>query len=70
MLNKMLGEDIKQRRQLLGITQTDLSELSGVGLRTIVNLENGKGNPTLKVLSTIAEALGMEIKLEVKKLNL
>jgi y4mF family transcriptional regulator len=66
----MLGEDIKQRRQLLGITQTDLSELSGVGLRTIVNLENGKGNPTLKVLSTIAEALGMEIKLEVKKLNL
>lgn len=58
---------IKQRRMALGVTQGQVSELSGVGLRTIKEIESSKGNPTFATLSKIADVLGLEIKLEVKQ---
>lgn len=58
---------IKKRREILGVTQEHLAELSGVGLRTLKALETGKSNPTFETLSKLAEVLGMEIRLEVKK---
>lgn len=58
---------LKQRRLLLAVTQEHLAELSGVSLRTIKEIESGKGNPTFATLSRIADVLGMEIKLEVKQ---
>jgi transcriptional regulator with XRE-family HTH domain len=58
---------IKKRRQMLAVTQEHLAELSGVALRTIKEIESGKGNPTFITLSRIADVLGMEIKLEVKQ---
>ncbi len=36
---------IKERREVLQVTQETLAELSGVGLRTLKQLESGKGNP-------------------------
>lgn len=50
----------------MNITQEDLSDMSGVGLRTIIKIETGKGNPSLEVLGKIAEVLGMEITLQIK----
>ena len=58
---------IKQRREILNISQENLAELAGVGLRTLKQFESGKGNPTLNTLAKIAEILGMEVKLEVKQ---
>ena len=58
---------LKARRQMLTVTQEYLAELSGVALRTIKEIESGKGNPTFATLSKIADVLGMEIKLEVKQ---
>jgi len=58
---------IKKRREVLGVTQEHLAELSGAGLRTLKALESGKSNPTLKTMNKLAEVLGMELKLEVKK---
>jgi transcriptional regulator with XRE-family HTH domain len=58
---------LKNRRQNLGVTQEQLAELSGVALRTIKEIESGNSNPTLATLSKIADVLGMEIKIEVKK---
>ncbi len=60
---------IKERRKSLQITQETLSELSGVGLRTLKQFESGKGNPTLKTLHKIADVLGMEINLKIKKID-
>lgn len=57
---------LKVRRLMLAVTQEHLAELSGVGLRTIKEIESGKGNPTFATLSKIAEVLGLEIKVEVK----
>ncbi|MBL8208146.1 MAG: helix-turn-helix transcriptional regulator [Blastocatellia bacterium] len=58
---------LKQRRLMLTVTQEYLAELSGVALRTIKEIESGKGNPTFATLSRIADVLGMEIKLVVKQ---
>jgi predicted transcriptional regulator len=59
--------DLKSRRAELSITQKDLAELSGVALVTIKKLESGKAKPTLETLTKLAEVLGMEVKLEVRK---
>ncbi|WNM18486.1 helix-turn-helix domain-containing protein [Flavobacterium capsici] len=60
---------IKERREVLQVTQETLAELSGVGLRTLKQLESGKGNPTLVTLQKIADVLGMEICLKVKTIG-
>jgi transcriptional regulator with XRE-family HTH domain len=62
-------EMIKDRKNQLRINQNDLAEISGVGLRTIKEIESGKGNPTLATLNRIFEVLGLEIVLQVKKNN-
>lgn len=58
---------LKERRGILGVTQDYLAKLAGVGLRTLKEIESGKGNPTFETLNKLAEVLGMELKLEVKK---
>ncbi|MBN2772710.1 MAG: helix-turn-helix transcriptional regulator [Prolixibacteraceae bacterium] len=67
MLVKQLGETIKKRRKELSITQPHLAELANISTNTLYKLERGQGNPSLEVLNKLAEVLGMEITLEVKK---
>lgn len=67
MTNNELIAIIKERKNILGINQEYLAELSEVGIATLKRLECGKGNITLNNLQKIADVLGMELKLEVKK---
>ena len=60
---------IKERREVMQVTQETLAELSGVGLRTLKQFESGKGNPTLLTLHKLADVLGMEICLKIKNLT-
>ena len=60
--------ELKKRRVTLNVTQEQLAEISGVGLRTLKQFESGKGNPTLQTLYKLAEALGLKLKLEVKEI--
>ena len=62
-----LVRTLKKRRAILGVTQEQLAELSGVGLRTLKSLESMKSNPTLETLTKLADVLGMEFRLEVKQ---
>ena len=64
-----LIKTIKERREMLKVTQESLAELSGVGLRTIKQFESGKGNPTLQTLQKIADLLGMEVSLKLKNIS-
>lgn len=59
---------IKARREMLQVNQEMLAELSGVSLRTLKQFESGKGNPTLQTISKLADALGLELTLQVKTL--
>ena len=65
----LLIVQIKERRKVLAISQETLAEISGVGLRTLKQFESGKGNPTLETLQKLCDALGLEIKLEVKTIE-
>ena len=58
---------LKTRREMMQVTQQTLAEIAGVGLRTLKQIETGKGNPQLQTLQNLADALGMQLKLELKK---
>jgi len=59
-----LGKIIRERRKELGLTQTQLAQLSGVGLRFISELERGKENVRLGYAIKIASNLGIDITAE------
>lgn len=67
MLVTEIGKQIRERRKILGITQPDLAEMAGISVNTLYKIETGQANPTIKVLHKIAEILGMEFTLTVKK---
>lgn len=67
MLVKQVGETIRNRRKELGITQPHLAELAKVSTNTLYKLETAQSNPSLDILSKLAEVLGLELKLEVIK---
>ena len=62
-----LIQTIKERREMMRVTQETLAELSGVGLRTLKQFESGKGNPTLLTIQKLADVLGLEVCLQIKK---
>lgn len=64
-----LGSILKERRKLLDITQETLADMSGVGLRTLKQLESGKGNPTIITLEKVADVLGMQLVLQIKSMD-
>lgn len=67
MLVNNIGESVKERRRELGITQPHLAELAEISVNTLYKLEKGQGNPSLEVLTKLAEVLGMELIFQVKK---
>jgi len=63
MTPEQLGQVLRNRRKLAKITQQDLADLSGLAVHTLSDLESGKGNPTLEVLSKVCAVLGLEIQI-------
>ena len=45
-----LGDAVKRARGELGVTQRQVAEAADVDVRTVLNIENYKGNPKLEVL--------------------
>lgn len=64
-----IGHSIKARRESLRLHQEDLAEMSRVATKTIHSVEAGTGNPSIETLLKLAEILGLEILLQVKKIN-
>jgi transcriptional regulator with XRE-family HTH domain len=62
-----IGEVIKARREVLCIDQRSLSEISGVAVHTLSNIEAGNGNPTVKSLNKVLGALGMELRVDLRR---
>ena len=68
MLNVNIGIQIKSRRKSLKITQPLLAQLANVATNTLYKIERGQANPTMDILEKITKVLGLEIKLEVRKI--
>ena len=62
-----IGNTIKERRALLGISQQDLADYSGVGISTVKDLERGVGNPSMETLRKVLDVVGMEMVLQKRK---
>ena len=62
-----IGKTIKERRALLGISQQDLADYSGVGISTVKDIERGVGNPSMETLRKVLDVVGMEMVLQVKQ---
>ncbi|NQT94438.1 MAG: helix-turn-helix domain-containing protein [Lentisphaerae bacterium] len=67
MNTQQIGEVIRSRREVLGIDQRSLSEISGLAVHTLSNIEAGTGNPTVKSLNKVLGALGLELRVEVQQ---
>ena len=60
-----LAELVRARRKDLGLTQVEVSDLTGVSPRAIHDLERGTSAVTFKNLLLILEALGLDIDVKV-----
>jgi len=55
-------ERIKAFRKLKGISQSELSEKSGLSALTIIRLESGRNSPTISTLEKVAKVFGITVK--------
>ena len=60
---KEIGKQIVERLKKYGLTQQDLSEISGVSVKTINSIVLGKANPSVDILSKVVNPLGFVISL-------
>jgi putative transcriptional regulator len=57
-----LETKIREYRAKLGMSQEELAERVGVRRETIVHLENGRYNPSLRLAMDIAEVFGVPVE--------
>lgn len=58
----LLETKIREYRAKLGLSQEELAERVGVRRETIVHLENGRYNPSLRLAMEIAEVFGVTVE--------
>ena len=58
--SQRLGDAVKRARESQGLTQTELAEKISVAPRTILNIENYKGNPKLEIFALVIRALQID----------
>ena len=61
MVNKRLGDVVKQERLKLNLSQNALAEQAKVSLRTVSDIETYNGNPRLDTLYALANYLHISI---------
>ncbi len=69
-MKKDLAKFVKERRKILGLTQEDLAEKAGVGLRFVRDLEQGKESLRMDKVNQVLALFGHELSpVESKKLS-
>ena len=60
--SKPLGDVIKAARKKMDLTQNEVANTVDVDVRTIINIENYKGNPKLEVLYPLVRSLKIDAR--------
>ena len=60
--SRPLGDSVKQARGRLRLTQNELADAIDVDSRTILNIENYKGNPKMEVLYPLIRTLNIDAR--------
>lgn len=61
MKNTRIGEKIEEYRRKNGLTLRDFAKQTNLSTALLSQLERNIGNPTLSILSTLAEAMGISV---------
>jgi len=69
LLIEHIGQQIKERRDCLRITQLDLAEIAEISPNTLYKIEKGQANPSIKVLLKILNVLGLELEVKTKSID-
>jgi transcriptional regulator with XRE-family HTH domain len=59
-----LGEQLRSRRRHLGLTMEEVSKASGISRVTLQRVEQGSGSVSSGALASVADALGIPLRLE------
>jgi putative transcriptional regulator len=62
MAHKRVGNQLKELRVKLGLTQAQLAEAVGLARVSIISIETGRYLPTIETALRISEALGEPIE--------
>lgn len=54
-------------RDIVGMTQKQLSEATGIYQADISKIERGLANPSLSTLKQLADGMGLKLKIEFEK---
>ena len=57
-----LGNAVRKARAKLDLTQGEVAEIANVDPRTVLNIENNRGNPKLEVLNSLIQALNIDAR--------
>lgn len=57
-----LGDAVKRARGKLDLTQSEVADLADIDVRTVLNIENYKGNPKMEVLYPLIRALKIDAR--------
>lgn len=60
--SRPLGDAIKRSRGKLGLTQSEVADKVDIDVRTVLNIENYKGNPKMEVLYPLVRALEIDAR--------
>ena len=58
--SKPLGDAVKRARDEQNLTQSQVAEAANIDVRTVLNIENYKGNPKMEVLYPLVRVLKMD----------
>ena len=68
-MNNNLSTFVKEKRKQFGLTQQELSEKSGVGLRFVRELEQGKNTLRMDKVNQVLALFGTELSATVISKN-
>jgi len=55
-----LGDELKRTREKLGLSQRKVADAAGIDTRTVLDIENYRGNPKLEVLYPLVRTTNMD----------
>lgn len=58
--SRHLGDTVKRARGKLNMTQSEVAASANIDVRTVLNIENYKGNPKLEVLYPLVRKLHID----------
>lgn len=58
--SRPLGDVVRKARKKMGLTQDEVASAADIDVRTVINIENYRGNPKLEVLFPLVRCLKID----------